>query len=113
MLKENRHSQFHIRFNREYSEKMDCNSLTDISDFFDIPITVLENVFERGAFAFKKKHDCTNERINTPDYHAMCRVYKFVLNVNDIQTGKKRYKKMLVLSDRDLVKQQIDIYSPV
>ena len=86
---------------------MDCNSLTEISDFFDIPITVLENVFERGAFAFKKKHDCTNERINTPVYHAWCRVYKFVLNVVDIQTKKKKYKKMLVLSDRDFIKKLI------
>ena len=107
MLKENRASQFYIRFNREYGEKLDCKSIAEISNYFDIPITVLQDVYERGASAYEIKNDCTNEKINTKQYHGRARVYRFVLNVDDIRTGKKKYKKMRVLLDRDYIKSTL------
>ncbi len=103
MVRENRHSQFYIRFNREYGDKLDCKSITDISVYFDIPLTVLENAYQRGHFAFKKKLACTNLKINTAEYHGFARLYRLVLSVVDIRTGRK--KKVHI--DKDLVKSSL------
>ncbi len=107
MVRENRHSQFYVRFHRDYGDKLNCKSKTEISNYFDIPLSVIEDVFERGESAYEIKNDCTNERINTKEYHGRARVYRFVLNVVDIRTGKKKYKKLRVLLDRDYIKQFI------
>ena len=107
MLKENRHSQFYIRFHREYGNKLDCNSLTEIADFFDFPLSIIEQIFERGESAYEIKQNCTNEKINTKQYHGLARVYRLVLNVIDLRTGRKKYKNMRVLIDRDMVKRLI------
>jgi len=112
MPKENRASQFYIRFNREYQSKIHTKSIAEISTYFSIPIAVLQYAFERGKFAYKKKLDCTNEKINTNEYHAWSRVYRFVLNVVDIRA--ERIKKCRI--DNDLIKismKQLDIQSPV
>jgi len=112
MLKENRHSQFYIRFNREYGNKVNCNSIIEISNYFSIPIAVLQYAFERGKFAYKIKQDCSNEKINNSDYHGRARVYRLILNVVDIRA--ERIKKCRI--DLDLVKsslKQLDLQSPV
>ena len=75
MVKTNKH-----KFNEKYKQpKNQPNSKKDISKLTGIPMSILDDVFDRGVGAFKTNPESVRKTVKSPEQWAMGRVYSFVM----------------------------------
>ena len=75
MVKTNKH-----KFNEKYKQpKNQANSKKDISKLTGIPMSILDDVYDRGVGAFKTNRAAVRSSVKSPQQWAMGRVYSFVV----------------------------------
>ena len=75
MAKTNKH-----KFNEKYKQpKNQANSKKDISKLTKIPMSILDQVYDRGMGAYKTNPKSVRPSVKSPQQWAMARVYSFVV----------------------------------
>ena len=75
MVKTNKH-----KFNEKYKQpKNQANSKKDISKLTKIPMSILDDVFDRGVGAYKSNPSSVRPSVKSKEQWAMGRVYSFVM----------------------------------
>ena len=75
MAKTNKH-----KFNEKYKQpKNQANSKKDISKLTGIPMSILDDVFDRGVGAYKSNPGSVRPSVKSPEQWAFGRVYSFVM----------------------------------
>tara|TARA_R110002020_G_scaffold447444_3_gene659808 strand:- start:3616 stop:3924 length:309 start_codon:yes stop_codon:yes gene_type:complete len=75
MAKTNKH-----KFNEKYKQpKNQANSKKDISKLTKIPMSILDDVFDRGVGAYKSNPSSVRPSVKSKEQWAMGRVYSFVM----------------------------------
>jgi len=68
------------KFNEKYNQrKNQANSKKDISKLTKIPISILDDVYDRGMGAYKTNPQSVRPSVKSPQQWAMARVYSFVV----------------------------------
>jgi len=68
------------KFNMKYKQPKDqANSKKDISKLTKIPISILDDVYDRGIGAFKTSRGSVRPSVKSKEQWAMGRVYSFVM----------------------------------
>ncbi len=68
------------RFNRKYKQPLNQpNSKKDISKLTGIPMSILDDVFDRGIGAYKTNRSSVRPSVKSKEQWAMARVYSFVM----------------------------------
>ncbi len=68
------------KFNRKYKQpKGTANSKKDISKLTGIPMSILDQVYDRGVGAFKTNRSAVRPSVKSKEQWAMGRVYSFVM----------------------------------
>tara|TARA_A100001391_G_scaffold203783_1_gene197091 strand:+ start:1079 stop:1396 length:318 start_codon:yes stop_codon:yes gene_type:complete len=83
-----RRSKFTIRLEKEYGDKLKSKSKTSLSKFFKIPMSILNDVYDRGIGAARSQGMRPN--VKSEDQWARARMNKLILNVMDVRAGKKK-----------------------
>lgn len=84
----NRRSKFTLRLEREYGDKLKSKSKTNLSKFFKIKKSILDDVYDRGIGAARSQGMRPN--VKSEDQWARARMSKLILNVMDVRAGKKK-----------------------
>ncbi len=75
MVKTNKH-----KFNEKYKQpKNQANSKKDISKLTGIPMSILDDVYDRGMGAYKSNPGSVRPTVKSPQQWAMSRIYSFVV----------------------------------
>jgi|TARA_R100000084_G_scaffold103021_1_gene58882 hypothetical protein len=80
-------SKFTIRLEKEYGSKLKDKSKKTLSEYFKIPMKLLDEVYDRGLAAARSTG--TRPSVKSDDQWARSRMTKFILNVVDGRKGKK------------------------
>ena len=68
------------KFNEKYKQpKNQANSKKDISKLTKIPMSILDDVFDRGVGAYKSNPSSVRPSVKSKEQWAMGRVYSFVM----------------------------------
>jgi len=68
------------KFNRKYKQPLNQpNSKKDISKLTGIPMSILDDVFDRGIGAYKTNRASVRPSVKSKEQWAMGRVYSFVM----------------------------------
>ena len=68
------------KFNEKYKQpKNQANSKKDISKLTGIPMSILDDVFDRGVGAFKTNRAAVRPSVKSPEQWAFGRIYSFVM----------------------------------
>lgn len=68
------------KFNRKYKQPKDqANSKKDISKLTKIPMSILDDVYDRGVGAYKTNPASVRPSVKSKEQWAMGRVYSFVM----------------------------------
>ncbi len=74
-------------YNKRHKQSADqSNSKRDISRISKIPLSILDDVFDRGIGAFKTNRSSVRPSVSSKEQWAMARVYAFV---NKMEKGSK------------------------
>ena len=82
-----RRSKFTIEFDKRYGDKLKSKSKTNLSKFFKISRSILDAVYDRGVGAARTQGMRTG--VKSEDQWARARMYKLILNIMDVKSGKK------------------------
>jgi len=76
------------KFNAKYKQPKDqSNSKEDISKLTKIPITILDEVYDRGIGAYKTNPKSVRPNVKSKEEWAMARVYAFVMKSKTYKTA--------------------------
>ncbi len=68
------------KFNKKYKQPLNQpNSKKDISKLTGIPMSILDDVFDRGIGAYKTNRSSVRPSVKSKEQWAMARVYSFVV----------------------------------
>ncbi len=71
---------FKMKFNRKYKQKLSQpNSKQDISKLTGVPVSILDDVFDRGVGAYKTNRASVRPSVKSPEQWAYARIYSFVM----------------------------------
>ena len=85
-----RKSKFTSRLEKEYGDKLKSKSKTNLSKFFKIPMSILNDVYDRGVGAYRNNPSSVRKGVEGEDQWARARMNKLILNVMDVRAGKKK-----------------------
>lgn len=101
-----RRSKFTLRLEREYGDKLKSKSKTNLSKFFKIPMSVLNDVYDRGVGAYRNNPSSVRKGVSGEDQWARARMNKLILNVVDVRAGRKKINNKPG-EDGDLVEKAV------
>lgn len=96
-----RRSKFTIEFEKRYGDKIKSRSIQNLSKYFKIKKSILQDVFDRGVGAFKNNRSAVRKGVSSPEQWARPRLYKLILNIVDKKIPKGRGQ------DSDLIKKAL------
>ena len=68
------------KFNEKYKQpKNQANSKKDISKLTGIPMSILDDVYDRGVGAYKSNPGSVRPSVKSPEQWAFGRIYSFVM----------------------------------
>ncbi len=71
---------YKMKFNRKYKQKLSQpNSKQDISKLTGVPVSILDDVFDRGVGAYKTNRASVRPSVKSPEQWAYARIYSFVM----------------------------------
>ena len=106
MEKRTRKSKFTLRLEREFGDKLKSKSKKELSKFFKIPLSILNEVYDRGMMAYKNNPSSVRPSVSSPHPWSRARMNKLILNVVDVRAGKKKINKKSG-EDGDLVEKAL------
>ena len=71
-----RKSKFTSRLEKEYGDKLKSKSKTNLSKFFKIPMSILNDVYDRGVGAYRNNPSSVRKRVEGEDQWARARMNK-------------------------------------
>ena len=78
------------KFNEKYKQpKNQPNSKKDISKLTGIPMSILDDVFDRGVGAFKTNRAAVRPSVKSAEQWAFGRIYSFVMKQKTWQSADK------------------------
>jgi len=82
------------RFNKKYKQPLNkANGKDDISQLTGIPMSILDQVYDRGMGAYKTNPKSVRPSVKSPQQWAMARVYSFVMKGTTWRTADKDLAK--------------------
>jgi hypothetical protein len=98
-----RKSKYTIEFEKRFGDKIKSRSISNLSRFFKIKKSILQDAYSRGVGAFKNNRAAVREGVTSAEQWATPRLYKLILNIVDekIPTGRGQ--------DADLVKKALNV----
>jgi len=98
-----RKSKYTIEFEKRFGDKLKSRSISNLSRFFKIKKSILQDAFNRGVGAFKNNRAAVREGVTSAEQWAFPRMLKLILNVVDekIPTGRGQ--------DGDLVEKALNV----
>jgi len=97
-----RKSKFTNRLEKEYGDQLKSKSKTNLSKFFKIPMSVLNESYDRGLAAYRNNPSSVRPSVSSPHPWARARMNKLILNIVDVRANKKKINKKAG-EDGDLV----------
>ena len=96
-------SKYTIEFEKRFGDKLKSRSISNLSTFFKIKKSILEDAYSRGVGAFKNNRSAVREGVTSAEQWAFPRMLKLILNVVDekIPTGRGQ--------DADLIKKALNV----
>ena len=83
-------STFKQKFNKKFKQPLnEANSKKDISKLSGIPMSVLDDVYDRGIGAFRTNPGSVRPTVTSPQQWAMARVYSAVMGGKAAKVDKK------------------------
>ena len=83
-----RRSKFTVEFDKRYGSRIKSRSKASLSKFFNIPRSILDDVYSRGIGAARSQGMRPN--VKSEDQWARARMSKLILNIVDVRAGKKK-----------------------
>ena len=99
-----RRSKFTIEFDKRYGSRIKSRSKASLSKFFNIPRSILDDVYSRGIGAARSQGMRPN--VKSEDQWARARMSKLILNIVDVRAGKKGIPKGRG-QDQDLIQRAV------
>ena len=96
-------SKYTREFDKRFGDKLKSRSISNLSTFFKIKKSILEDAYSRGVGAFKNNRSAVREGVTSAEQWAFPRMLKLILNVVDekIPTGRGQ--------DADLIKKALNV----
>jgi len=99
-----RRSKFTVEFDKRYGDELKSKSKTNLSKFFKIPRSILDDVYDRGVGAARSQGMRTG--VKSEDQWARARMSKLILNIMDVRAGRKAIPKGRG-QDSDLIERAV------
>ena len=98
-----RKSKYTIEFEKRFGDKLKSRSISNLSTFFKIKKSILQDAFNRGVGAFKNNRAAVREGVTSAEQWATPRVHKLILNIVDEKIPKGKGQ------DGDLVEKALNV----
>jgi len=98
-----RKSKYTIEFEKRFGDKLKSRSISNLSRFFKIKKSILQDAYSRGVGAFKNNRSAVREGVTSAEQWAFPRMLKLILNVVDEKIPKGKGQ------DGDLVEKALNV----